>query len=105
MFSIACIRQTSAIADGLIYPCVISDPPMEGIQDQKTLVNKTRTPLQDLVVLGGLIMISATDGSVTVRAITLVHAIGTLDHCLGKEEIAREMSLVTLMMKIRQIAR
>jgi len=83
---------------------VISDPLMEGIQDQKILVNKTRTPLQDLVVLGGLIMIPATDGSVTVRVITLVYAIGALDHCLGKEEIAREMSLVTLMTKVRQIA-
>jgi len=68
---------------------MISDPLMEGIQDQKSLVSKTRTPLQDPVVLGGLIMIPATGGSVTTRAITLVYAIGTLDHCLGKEEIAR----------------
>jgi len=54
--------------------------------------------------LGGLIMISATDGSVTTRAITLIRAIGTLDHCLGKEEVAREMVLVTLMMMVHQIA-
>jgi hypothetical protein len=82
MFLTACIRQTSAIADNLIYLCVISDPPMVGIHDQRTLVNKTRTPLQDLVVLGGLIRISATDGSVTARAATPIRMINTLDHCL-----------------------
>jgi hypothetical protein len=82
MFLIACVRQTSVIADDLIYLCAISDPPMVGIHDQRTLVNKTRTPLQDLVVLGGLIRISATDGSVTVRAAAPVRMINTLDHRL-----------------------
>jgi hypothetical protein len=72
MFSIACIRQTSTIADDLIYLRTISDPPMVDIHNQRTLVNKTRTPLQDPVVLGGLTKISATDGSVTVRAVAPV---------------------------------
>jgi hypothetical protein len=82
MFSIACVRQTSAIADDLIYLRAISDPPMVGIHDQRTLVNKTRMPLQDPVVLGGLIKISTTDGSVTVRAATPICMINTLDHRL-----------------------
>jgi hypothetical protein len=79
MFSIACVRQTSTIADNLIYLCAI---PMVGIHDQRTLVNKTRTPLQDPVVLGGLIKISTTDRSVTTRAAAPVHMINTLDHRL-----------------------
>jgi hypothetical protein len=82
MFSIACVRQTSTKADDLIYLCAISDLPMVGIHDQRTLVNKTRMPLQDLVDLGGLIRISATDGSVTARAAAPVRIINTLDHCL-----------------------
>jgi hypothetical protein len=82
MFSIACVRQTSMIADNLIYLRVISDPPMVGIHDQRTLVDKTRMPLQDPVILGGLIKISATDGSVTTRAAAPVRRINTLDHRL-----------------------
>jgi hypothetical protein len=82
MFLTACIRQTFAIADDLIYLCAISDLPMVGIHDQRTLVNKTRMPLQDLVILGGLIRISATDGSVTARAATPISMINTLDHHL-----------------------
>jgi hypothetical protein len=82
MFSTACVRQTSAIADDLIYLRAISDPPMVGIHDQRALVNKTGMPLQDLVVLGGLIRISATDRSVTVRAAAPVRMINALDHHL-----------------------
>jgi hypothetical protein len=82
MFLTACFRQTSMIVNDLIYLCTISDPPMVGIHNQRTLVNKTRMPLQDLVVLGGLIRISATDGSVIVRAAAPVRMINTLDHHL-----------------------
>jgi hypothetical protein len=82
MFSTACVKQTSAIVDDLIYLRMISDPPMVGIHNQRVLVNKTETPLQDLVVLGGLIRISATDGSVTARAAAPICMINTLDHHL-----------------------
>ena len=85
MFSTACIRQTSMIADDLIYLRMINNLPMVGIHNQKALVNKTGTPLQDLVVLGGLIRISATDRSVTTRATAPIHMIDTLDHCLERK--------------------
>jgi hypothetical protein len=68
--------------DDLIYLCTISNLPMVGIHNQRVLVNKTGTPLQDLVILGGLIRISATDGSVTVRAAAPVCMINALDHRL-----------------------
>jgi hypothetical protein len=104
MSSIACVRQTSAIADDLIYLHTISDPPMVGIHDQRTLVNKTRTPLQGPVVLGGLIEISATDGSVTARAAAPVRMINTLDHHLEIKQVTREKTLVILMIVNHQIA-
>ena len=60
--------------------------------------------LQDLVVLGGLIQISATDRSVTARATALVHLINPLDQDLGREMITRDMTLVTPVMIHHQIA-
>jgi len=83
---------------------MINDLPMVGIQDQKILVNKTGTPLQDLVILGGLIRISVTDGSVTARVTAPVCVVDALDHCLEKGEVTREITLVTLTLMIHQMA-
>jgi len=104
MFSTVCDRQTSMIVDGLIYLRAINDLPMAGTQDQKILVNVTRMLLQDLVVLGGPIWISVTDGTLIAGVTAPVHLVD-LDQYLEREMVAREMALATLVMTHHQIAR
>ena len=93
------MRQAD-IRDSGRYLHAISDPPMVGIHDQRTLVNKTRTPLQDPVVLGGLIKISATDGSVTTRAAAPVRCNTLKMFSLYLQDFCGFFSLITLKRRI-----
>jgi len=60
--------------------------------------------LQDLVVLGGPIWISVTDGTLIAGVTAPVHLVD-LDQYLEREMVAREMALATLVMTRHQIAR